>query len=293
MSEQRERKTRRIAMITSVGIHVLLLLAFMLMMAWRAPNPPLPEYGIELNFGMDDQGGGEIQPETSPGVQEEADQPKEEQTEAAQPVEEQVEEKVESEKVEEPAVSKIESPVVIKEEKPKKEPVKEVKEKVVETKPKVAPTEEVKKEEKKETKVSEQQGTDAKKGDPTTSQGDDGKQGDKGNPEGKLDAKALYGQQGGGANGDKGFGLSMSGWAWADDPKIPNLPDNEEGRIEFEIECDADGDIVKITTIQRGLSAQAEKLLREEIQKTSLMKTSDGKAPERSKGRVVFILKTR
>jgi protein TonB len=102
MSEHQERKNRRIAMITSVGIHGLLLLAFMLMMAWRAPNPPLPEYGIELNFGMDDQGGGEIQPETSPGVQEEADQPKEEQTEVAQPVEEQVEEKVESEKVEEP-----------------------------------------------------------------------------------------------------------------------------------------------------------------------------------------------
>ncbi|MBP9926841.1 MAG: hypothetical protein KBF45_12745 [Cyclobacteriaceae bacterium] len=293
MNEQQERKNKRIAMITSVGIHGLLLLAFMLMMAWRAPNPPLPEYGIELNFGMDEQGGGEIQPETSPGVQKEADQPKEEQTEAAQPVEEQVKEEVESEKTEEPVVSKIESPVKVKEEKPKTESVKEAKEKVVETKPKVTPTEEVKKEEKKETKVSEQKGSDTKKGDPTTSQGDDGKQGDKGKPEGKLDAKALYGQQGGGANGDKGFGLSMSGWVWANDPKIPSLPDNEEGRIEFEIECDSDGDIVKITTIQRGLSAQAEKLLREEIQKSSLMKTSDGKAPERSKGRVVFILKTR
>jgi protein TonB len=102
MSEHQESKNKRIAMITSVGIHGLLLLAFMLMMAWRAPNPPLPEYGIELNFGMDEQGGGEIQPETSPGVQEEADQPKEEQTEVAQPVEEQVKEEVESEKVEEP-----------------------------------------------------------------------------------------------------------------------------------------------------------------------------------------------
>lgn len=296
MNEQQDRKNKRIAMITSVGIHGLLLLAFMLMMAWRAPNPPLPEYGIELNFGMDEQGGGEIQPETSPGVQEEADQPKEEQTEAAQPVEEQVKEEIESEKVEEPVVSKIESPVVVKEEKPKKEPVKEVKEnnkeKVVEAKPKVEPVED-KKEEKKETKVSEQQGTDAKKGDPTTNQGDDGKQGDKGNPEGKLDAKALYGQQGGGANGDKGFGLSMAGWAWADDPKIPNLPDNEEGRIEFEIECDEDGEIVKITTLQRGLSAQAEKSLRDAIMRTSLMKTSAGTAPPRSKGRVVFILKTR
>ncbi|MBK7652320.1 MAG: hypothetical protein IPJ20_18640 [Flammeovirgaceae bacterium] len=294
MSEQQERKNKRIAMITSVGIHGLLLLAFLLMMAWRAPNPPLPEYGIELNFGMDEQGGGEIQPETSPGVKEEADQPKEEQTEAAQPVEEQVKEEAESEKAEEPVVSKIESPVKVKEEKPKTEPVKEVKEKVVETKPKVTPTEEVKKEEKKETKVSEQQGTDAKKGDPTTSQGDDGKRGDKGKPEGEINKSTVYsGQQGGGANGDKGFGLSMSGWVWANDPKIPSLPDNEEGRIEFEIECDSDGDIVKITTIQRGLSAQAEKLLREEIQKSSLMKTSDGKAPERSKGRVVFILKTR
>jgi protein TonB len=53
MSEQQEKKNKTIAMITSVGIHGLLLLAFMLMMAWRAPNPPLPEYGIELNPARD------------------------------------------------------------------------------------------------------------------------------------------------------------------------------------------------------------------------------------------------
>lgn len=58
MSEQQEKKNRSIAMAASVGFHGLLLIAFMLMMAWRAPNPPLPEYGIEVNFGMDDQGGG-------------------------------------------------------------------------------------------------------------------------------------------------------------------------------------------------------------------------------------------
>jgi len=291
MSEQRDRKNKQIAWITSVGIHGLLLVAFMLMMAWRAPNPPLPEYGIELNFGMDEQGGGEIQPETSPGAQEEAnDQAEAEQTETAQP-EEQVKEEVVPEKTEEPIVSKVESPVVVKEE--KKEPAKEVvKEKVVEAKPKVTPAEEVKKIEKKETLPTEQKGTDTKKGDPTTSQGDDGKQGDKGNPEGKLDAKALYGQQGGGGGGE-GFGLSMSGWAWADQPQIPNLPDNEDGRIEFEIECDSEGEIIGITTIQRGLSAKAEQLLKEEIRKNSLMRTSAGKAPERSKGKVVFILKTK
>jgi len=295
MSEQQEKKNKTIAWVTSLGIHGLLLLAFILMMAWRAPNPPLPEYGIELNFGMDDQGGGDIQPETSPGAEEEATPEKveEEQTETTQP-EEEVKEEAVTEKVEEPVVSKVESPVVVKEE--KKEPVKEVvKEKVVEAKPKVTPKEEVKKEAPKEVvKVTEEKGTDAKKGDPTTSQGDDkGKVGDKGNPEGNVDAKALYGNQGGGANGDKGFGLSMSGWTWADQPVIPPLPDTEDGRIEFEIECDAEGEITGITTLQRGLSPRAEQLLKDEIRKNSLMKTSGGKAPERSKGRVVFILKTK
>ena len=284
MSEQQEKKDKTIALITSIGIHGLLLLAFMLLMAWRAPNPPLPEYGIELNFGMDDQGGGEIQPETSPGEQQAEDDTQQEDT--SEPVQEEV-----IEKPIEQVVSKVESPVVVKEE--VKETKKEVvKDKPVETKVKDIPKEEVKKQD-KEVKVAEEKGTDTKKGDNTTSQGDDkGKTGDKGSPEGKLDAKSLYGQQGGGGGGD-GFGLSMSGWVWADDPIVPNLPDNEDGRIEFEIECDDKGDIIGIQTIQRGLSPRAEQLLKDEIRKNSLVRTSSGKAPERSKGRVVFILKTK
>ncbi len=284
MSEQQEKKDKTIALITSIGIHGLLLLAFMLLMAWRAPNPPLPEYGIELNFGMDDQGGGEIQPETSPGEQQAEDDTQQEDT--SEPVQEEV-----IEKPIEQVVSKVESPVVVNEE--VKETKKEVvKDKPVETKVKDIPKEEVKKQD-KEVKVAEEKGTDTKKGDNTTSQGDDkGKTGDKGSPEGKLDAKSLYGQQGGGGGGD-GFGLSMSGWVWADDPIVPNLPDNEDGRIEFEIECDDKGDIIGIQTIQRGLSPRAEQLLKDEIRKNSLVRTSSGKAPERSKGRVVFILKTK
>lgn len=284
MSEQQEKKNRRIAMITSIGIHGILLLVFMLMMAWRAPNPPLPEYGIELNFGLDNQGGGDIQPETPPGEPQAEDQSQQDDT--TEPVQEEV---VKEEPVEQ-IVSKVESPVVIKEE------VRETQKEVVKEKPvektKELPKEEVKKQD-KEVKVAEEKGTESKKGDNTTSQGDDaGKVGDKGSPEGKLDAKALYGQQGGGGGGD-GFGLSMSGWAWADDPKVPDLPDNEDGRIEFEIECDENGDIIGIKTIQRGLSPRAEQLLKEEIRKNSLIRTSGGKAPERSKGRVVFILKTK
>ncbi|MCU0368074.1 MAG: hypothetical protein MUF39_04510 [Cyclobacteriaceae bacterium] len=292
MTEQQERRNKQIALIASLGIHGLLLLAFMLMMAWRAPNPPLPEYGIELNFGLDEQGGGDIQPETSPGEQQTEDVPQQQESNASEQ-QEQTEDEPVSEKPVEQVVSKVESPVVVKEE--KKETVKEVvKEKPVESKPKETPKEVVKKEEKAEVKPTESTSTTGKKGDAATSQGDDaGKTGDKGSPEGKLDAKALYGKQGGGGGGDGPFGLSMSGWTWADEPKIPNLPDNEDGRIEFEIECDSDGEIISIKTIQRGLSPKAEQLLRDEILRNSLQRTSAGAVPERSKGRVVFILKTK
>lgn len=85
----------------------------------------------------------------------------------------------------------------------------------------------------------------------------------------------------------------MSGWEWADDPTIPELPDNEDGRIEFEIECDENGEIIGIKTLNRGLSIKAEQLLKEEIRKNSLIRTSSGKVPERSKGKVVFVLRTR
>lgn len=293
MSEQQEKKNRRIALATSLGIHGGVLLLFLLLMAWRAPNPPHPEYGIELNFGLDKQGGGEIQPETNPGEQQTSDESKAEEAQQQQQDEVKPEEQKVNEKVDEPVVSKVESPVVVKEEKKEaaKEPVKEpVKDKPTE---KIVKKEDVKKEEKKETNTGDSKKDEAKKGDNTTSHGDDkGKVGDKGDPEGKLDANALYGNKGGGGGGD-GFGLSMSGWAWAEDPKIPNLPDNEDGRIEFEIECDEDGEIIGITTLQRGLSPRAEQLLKDEIRKNSLVRTSGGKAPDRSKGRVVFILKTK
>ncbi len=275
--EDKEKRNKRIALLTSLGIHGALLLIFLFIVAWRAPNPPLPEFGIELNFGLDDQGGGEVQPVEKSGSElptidealpDEANSP---------------EEVVEKEKTEDPIVSDLESPLVVKE--VKKEPVKEkTKEKVVQAK-----TKEVKKEFKDEpvSKVAE-----TKKGQDLTNHGDDpGKTGDKGNPQGNPDAKALYGKQGGG--GGEGIDLSMSGWSWASKPEIPALPDNEDGRIEFEIECDESGEIVGITTLKRGLSPRAEQLLKEEIRKNSLVRTSGGTVPERSKGKVVFVLKTK
>jgi len=279
MSNQ-EKKNRNIGLIASTAIHGGILLILFFLIAWRAPDPPLPEYGIQLNFGLDDQGSGDIQPE-QPNVTEEI---KEESKPEEQKPQEETEIKPNEFQVTEQPVSKQESPVVVKEEK------KEVKPEPVKEKPKEEekPLAEYKKEEKKESK------TDAKNdgGKTTTSHGDDAdKKGDKGNPEGSLDAKALYGKQGG--SGGNGLALSMSGWAWADQPRIPELPDNADGRIVFEIECDEDGEIVGITTLERGLSPKAEQILKDEIRKNSLIRTSGGQVPARSKGRVVFLLKTK
>lgn len=284
--DDQEKKNRRTGLLWSAGVHSLLALTLFFIMAWRAPDPPLPEYGIELNFGMDNQGSGDVQPDKPVGDQGEATTTEEAQQPAATNAEEVPvqDNDVKQEAVE--VVSKTESPVSAKETKTTPEPTKEPSktEKQAVTKTNTATP----------AKESPKDATaDASKKGESSSQGDDSKKsGDKGNEQGKLDASALYGVPGGGGGGN-GVSLSMSGWAWADEPTIPQLPDNEDGKVVFEIECDENGDITGINTLERTLSPRAEQLLKDMIRKNSLVRTSGGKVPDRSKGRVSFVLKTR
>ncbi len=294
MDNSQDKKNKRIAFLVSAGLHTSLFLIFFFLISWRAPYPPAPEYGVVLNYGLDDQGGGEIQPETPVGNSEvdnkntelQADENlQDEATKSADQKEEVKEEKTDA------PLSDENSDVTVKTEKKKIEDKPKEKIEKVEPKKEVKAKVEEKQVVKSEAVYSSSNGT--KKGETNQSQGDDpGKVGDKGNPEGKLDAKALYGKPGGGGGGD-GFGLGMSGWEWARTPKIPDLPDSENGKIVFEIECDEDGEIISIKTLQRGLSAKAEQLLKDEIQKNSLVRTAtNGAAASKSKGTVSFILRT-
>lgn len=290
MSES-EKKNRIIGLATATGVHLVLLLVMFFLVAFKLPNPPFPEIGTSLNIGLYDEGSGDIQSETVAPVSDnptpdnkEVQQQEEQKQEEVKPVEAKQEEAKE-------IVSKDdESGVVVKEKEDKKKEIKPepVKEKVPE---KEKPAE-VKKEEVKEVKGDVKGTSDG--GKTNASQGNDiNKKGDKGKPEGTADPNGQYtGKQGGGGNGD-GLALSMSGWGWADKPVIPELPDNADGRIVFEIECDEDGEIIGINTIERGLSPRAEQLLKEQIRKNSLIRLSSGQVPERSKGRVVFVLKTK
>jgi len=285
MTEREEKKNQRIGVITSLAVHAALVVAFLLMMAWRAPNPPLPEYGIELNFGLDSQGYGEVQPETAPNEAETAEEQESEQNETEQ-MEEAVEEVAPQEVTEtaEQPVSKVESPVAAEETKKEVTPKPKV-EKPVEKKP----VEAEKKEEKllaiyKSDGKSEDASANANHGDnPNTV-------GDKGSKEGTLDAKALYGKQGGGGGGPA---LDLAGWDWDDIPR-PAIAQNESsGKIEFEIKVDENGEIIGYRVLERSLSIDAEKACRDAISKLTFSKKPGAVVPAVSVGKITFVVRTR
>jgi periplasmic protein TonB len=305
--EEQEKKNKKIALLYTTGIQVVLFALLFFIVAWRAPDPPLPEYGIELNFGMDDQGSGDVQPETPVGnegkKQEPIEESKPEVKEEAEPVKEQIEEDVkpvEPKPVEEQIVSKVESPVVVKEKKEEVKPIekpvekpeeKKVEPKVVEKpkveeKPKVNPDAVYKPSTQQST--SDNKGTSDKEGKPGNQGDDPGKTGDKGSPEGTLDAKALYGKAGGGAGGSS---LDLSGWTWNEKPN-PNVPNNESGRLVFEIKVDSNGDIVSIKTLERSVSSEAEQICRRAVEKLTFNKTG-ANVPEISTGRITFLVRAK
>jgi protein TonB len=310
IEEEREKKNKKKALVYTTGVQAVLLVLLFFIVAWRAPNPPLPEYGIELNFGLDDQGSGDVQPKVPVGnagtKQEQAEPSKPEVKEAKEKVKEVQEESkpVESKPVEEQIVSKVESPVVVKEkkeevkpvEKPAEKPEKKVEPKVeekpkeekpkVEEKPKINPEAVYKPNTTPST--SEGKTSENKEGQAGNHGDDPGKTGDKGSPEGKLDAKALYGKPGGGAGGSS---LELSGWTWDEKPS-PNVPNNESGRLVFEIKVDSNGDIVSIKTLERGVSTEAEQICRRSVEKLTFSKTGSN-VPNISTGKITFLVRAK
>ncbi len=291
MTEQQEKKNERIAMITTIAVHVLLFVVFLFVVAWRAPNPPLPEYGIELNFGLDSQGSGEVQPVTpsgseTPDVQEEQQVRNDRPDDETKPVVEEKPQPDNTKAVEQPVTTKQESPVTVKEEKkeqpkPTEKPIEKPKEKV-ETKPDGAPKET----DSKSTTTADKTTATDKEGKPV-SQGDRvNKTGDQGDPKGTPDAKALYGTQGGGGGEPK---LEIAGWTW-DYVPTPKIPEgNETGRFVFEIKVNAEGEVIDIKVIERG-PLDAERPCREAIEKLTFTRLDGSIIPEFTKGRITFFI---
>lgn len=296
MSEQdREKKNRQIAFISTVGIHAVLFVLMFLLVAYRAPDPPLSDLGagIELNIGFDDEGGGDdpmITPVGDNGDQQEEVQ---DQTQDAQQQEEVKEPVTEETKTEAPKedekliTADDESSVVIKK-KDEVKPADKPKEKVEEKKPEVKPEKPQAVFKPTERKSESDGKTGGAKEGTSGSEGDDaGKTGNKGKPEGTL----VKGGQYTGTPGGGGSSLELSGWAWDQKPN-PDVPNNESGRLVFEIKVDENGDIISIKTLERSVSQEAEQICRKEIQKLSFTQTGTN-VPAISTGKITFVVRSK
>ena len=296
--DEKDKKNKQAGAFISGGIHIALIVLFIFLVAWRAPNPPLPEFGIELNFGASDEGTGDVQPETAPAdaeTEEDAlpDTPKE-------VIEESVEEIIpeETEVTENPidpveaVTTDVTEEIMPVTEQETEAPVKDPEVKPEEVKPKV---EEKKKEEPKPIppkvlypgKKDGAAGTTGETTDPSTAnQGDKtNKTGDQGDKDGSVDARALYGKSGGGG----GSSLEMTGWMWDASPD-PKENTSESGKIVFEVIIDDRGEITSAKPISYTVSASLVRIYQAEVEKLTFSKTSSGPAPPSSKGKITFVI---
>ncbi len=268
MREKKDYNHR--ALMISAGVHMALLILFFFIMAWRAPNPPKPTYGIELNFGLEQMGSGDVQPTTQPSPIPE-EQPQENQSQP-QPIEDnpEVEEQV-TESTPQESVTQPDEGLV--------------KEKPAESKPK-----EVTKPTEKPKATSSKPNTDSRAlYGGSQSQGDQqNATGDQGSREGSVDAQALYGAQGGGG----GASLNMAGWSWDQVPR-PQDTSSETGRIVFQIKIDDQGYVVSVKTVETTVSPAIERIYLDAVRKITFSKTDNASVPPFSTGTITFVLRAR
>ena len=272
MATPEEKKNRTIALAVATGFQVLLLVLFFFLVAWRRPDPPLPEYGIELDFGLDNTGSGQTpEPEPTPVVEEITEE------EAETEVEEVTETEVTEPEPEEP-IEEVETETQVEESPDVVEEVEEsVEEVIAEPEPEPVP---VPKEE------SLYPGNAAK----SSNEGDDTNEvGDKGKEEGKIDERAIYGARG----SAEGASLQMAGWNWDNIPR-PNDTSNENGRIVFEVTIDDQGEIIGVKTIEKTVSPTVERQYRLAVEQLTFSTTSDNVRPApTSTGRITFIIRAK
>ena len=288
MSE-REKKHKMIGAGVSAGIHLLVLLAFLFIMAWKAPNPPAPETGIELNFGTDLAGSGQEQPQTpSPQPKPDAQQVAESQQAQSQP--EPVREPVVTPDVAKPTPTERAVEDVVSQPEPSPVTKQEV------AKPKPQPQQQPKAEEKPKETVKpalfpgEKDRESSSTAQKASSQGDQAnKTGDQGDEKGKVDGRSLYGKPGGGNNGPQ---LNLSGWRF---DHLPSEKDNsnEDGRVVIEFTVDADGYVTQSKIKESSVSLEVAQFYKRQVEKSSFERTAAGIVPASTTGTVTYIIKSR
>ena len=268
---------RREALIGTLLVHGVLLLLF-IFTVFKGPNPPLAALGggdgVELNYGLDEAGSGDIQSmapanasqnraDSRPPIASPDPQPRPVATAQADPTPPSQEKIITSDAEESPvSEAPVETPAPPKEEvKVAPKPKRQV---AVTFSPKGSPT-------------GGGNGVNGTSNAPTgNSNGDHpGTVGDQGDPNGSLDAKALYGAPGHGGSGSSpgSGGLEMSGWRFDSTPVVEAVDDNS-GTVRFKIKISADGEVESVSKVSGNVSAAQEKLCRNKLLDANFIKTN-------------------
>ncbi|GAB3503849.1 energy transducer TonB [Spirosoma knui] len=307
---ENEKEIRLKSFAGALTINVLLVLVLLFVhLSQTIPNPP-PIQFVEVNFGTDARGSGKIQTynkaSDSPNPvdvkpSENRPNPKENTTPRLERTRATPTPKVEDAK---PAKTSTEKPIITsKAESPVTTPERPEPKRVEAPKPtapveRTAPPVPAKKVEtvnndalfKKSSGGGGSNGTVGKaSGTGGNNNGDDADGvGDKGNPNGKIDAKSLYGTPGGASSG---VAFDVSGWSLASRPNV-NDDSDETGRIVFRITVDGDGEIVRVQQQQSTVSPSVAEVYRKAVQRLRL-RPKGGATPPTSTGTITFIIKAR
>ena len=255
--EKQEEKNKRIGWLTSLGVQLFLLVLFYFLIAWKAPVPPIPEYGIELGF------------ESSAGLQATTKSDQHALPEQANKQAEVAQDNV-PDPAENPSENRVEQDVDLIED---NETLAEAMEEAPATreeseKPK---TEEIVDENtRKQNEVERLESED----------------------EPVIDKRAIYGRQGSNTGTTEGASLALAGWIWDVEPN-PADDSPEVGKVMYNIVVDQEGYLVSIETITSTVSPAVERKYRRAVEKLRFSKTSDYKPATLSTGTLTFIIKSR
>lgn len=272
--QKKHRRAKVIGGLITVVLHALLVVLAIYTIVWSPPDPPIPQYGIEVDFGEDDAIGG------SEDTRSKAPANDNESLDEAKPIEEIKEEVQTKEEEPEPIPEPVEKPPVVEEELVEEEakvpepaepePELDTEVKIESTEPEEkkeaekTPEEPIKPKEEVKEKAPELN-EDALLTPPSKSGGEgtanehkannNGKAkegiGDAGSKEGEVNKDAILD---GKFSGKGGSALDMPGWRWIDAPEVKDNS-SATGKIVFELQIDDVGEVVSVKTIFRSVPA--------------------------------------
>jgi len=237
---------------------------------WEAPEPPNPEYGIELAFTLN-----AVAPRSPSSTMKSKTKPLTKNESAKQASQSQVNDSSSSEQL----IGDIPDEIKNNSSEPVSESIKESNDSdVVDNAPEVEEMEELD-ENSDEEEVNEDIQEETH--------------------EPIIDERSLYKKNtpiskngDGNSSSEQGASLSMSGWIWDRKPD-PKDTSAESGKITYNITVDSDGYLVKIEIVRSTVSPSLEKIYRESIQNLTFSKTSSFTSAPLSKGQITFIIKTK